>query len=220
MLSEYVPELMIITYFFWLGWEFVDCVMSGKQTFRGFVTCINNKYKRWNPNGQSFMSLNTFIDWWFGWASEMRIDFRVPCRACGGESDVLARDGTKIDISFKNMCVEPIETVSSDDPPTVTSTRRHDRSFLRGNKVAKTTLETICNKILKKQTPSNYDDTPASSCNKKFPTVSKKKFFIYFCGFVLYMAIVMDSMSSPEAKEGKIQQLPYIYIDQKHSSVL
>ena len=120
--------------------------MTGKQTFRGFVTCMNNRYQRWNPFGTLFMSLNTFIEWWFGWASRMNIDFRVPCRACGGNSNILACDGTKIGYSFKNILVEPIESFTSENV-IETKTRRNDRSFLRGNNESKLLLKNICRKI-------------------------------------------------------------------------
>lgn len=143
--------------------------MTGKQTFRGFVTCMNNKYKRWNANSLSFMSVNTFIDWWFGWASRMHVDFRVPCRACNGVSNVLACDGTKIGLSFKNLSVEPIEVITSDAPPLVTTTRRHDRSFLRGNKQAKLVLENVCRKIAKQETFTEEDKENNKHLEACFP---------------------------------------------------
>ena len=91
-----------------LGWDFVDTVMSFKQTFRGFVACQNNRYMRHDPNGPRFMSLPTFIDWFFARASRMKIDFRQRCSHCVDRSKILACDGMKIGINFKNTFVRPI----------------------------------------------------------------------------------------------------------------
>ena len=63
-----------------LGWEYVDMVNTGKQTFQDFVTIMNNRYKSSVPKSLPFVTLPTFIDWWFGWASNMRIDFREICK--------------------------------------------------------------------------------------------------------------------------------------------
>jgi hypothetical protein len=56
------------------------------------------------------MSTPVFIDWFFAWVSKMRIDFRQQCGWCGGKSNILACDGTKlgiffltIDINLKNI---------------------------------------------------------------------------------------------------------------------
>ena len=83
--------------------------MSSKETFRGFVTCYSKKYKRSSWNDASFMSLHTFIDWFFGWSSRMKIDFRQSCDWCGESPNVLACDASKIGITFKNTFVKPIE---------------------------------------------------------------------------------------------------------------
>lgn len=65
-----------------LGWEFVSSVLHDKGTFRGFVAKMNEKYEI-ASSPHLFMSLQTFIDWFFGWASSMKIDFRKGCKICG-----------------------------------------------------------------------------------------------------------------------------------------
>ena len=75
------------------------------------------------------MCLPTFIDWFFGWASRMKIDFRQGCIWCEGKPAVLACDGTKIGTNFKNTFVDPIET-SEMTTPIDNKLRRHDRCFL------------------------------------------------------------------------------------------
>ena len=79
------------------GFEFVDCVNSSHQTFSGFVSYISNKYRRF-CDGNKFMSVPTFINWWFGWASAMKIDFRKGCNSCDDQCKILACDATKIGI--------------------------------------------------------------------------------------------------------------------------
>jgi len=55
------------------------------------------------------MSFPLFIDWFFAWASRMKIDFREACKWFEGDIRV-ACDGTKLGIGFKNTFVTPIET--------------------------------------------------------------------------------------------------------------
>ena len=52
-----------------------------------------------------FMQLPRFIEWWFGWASHMKLDFRRKCSSC----DILACDGTRLGVNFSNAFVDPIE---------------------------------------------------------------------------------------------------------------
>ena len=65
-----------------VGWEFVEGVLSSKQTFSGFVKTMQFKYQRLSSR-HSFMSVNTFIKWWFLWASVMEVDFIQPFLAVG-----------------------------------------------------------------------------------------------------------------------------------------
>ena len=94
-----------------LGWDFVDNVMSSKQTFPGFAACQYNRYMRHDPKGPRLMILPTFIDWFFECASRMKISFRQRYSYCGDMSKILACDGTKIRMNFKNIFVRPIETI-------------------------------------------------------------------------------------------------------------
>ena len=77
-----------------------------------------------------FMSVNTFICWFFGWASRMNIYFRVPCSYCGDSPNLLACVGTKLGIGFRNCFVSPIETPSEAVGPDFQRKRRHDRCFI------------------------------------------------------------------------------------------
>lgn len=113
-----------------MGWEFVDLVMTSRQTFSGFVKFYKRKYKR-AKSKKTFMSRNTFIKWWFSWASSMKINFRKKCFGCGDKLKCLAADGTKIGITLKQSDVVPIETAEGE--PIKTLTRRYGRTFINNN---------------------------------------------------------------------------------------
>ena len=57
------------------------------------------------------MTSRTFIDWWFGWASNMRISFGEICSWCKNGPEILACDGTKVGLGFANAFVKPIEVL-------------------------------------------------------------------------------------------------------------
>lgn len=101
--------------------------MFSKQTFHGYMNDISRKYQRFDPCGQTFMSLKTFIECFFAWALKMQIDFRWGCHGCNGPSKRLACDVTKIE--FKNMFATRIETLSI-FPMKQAPHRRLDRCFI------------------------------------------------------------------------------------------
>ncbi|XP_047139988.1 uncharacterized protein LOC124815374 [Hydra vulgaris] len=146
-----------------LGWEFVDFVLS-KGTFSGFVNLYSNKYKRRSTSYLPFMSTQTFIDWFFAWASHMHIDFREKCHMCpeNQQIPVLACDATKIGISLKNSFVKPIESAELYEI-VPTPLRRLDRSFIFNSEKldskqfseARAHLKKICLYILSVEN-SNY----------------------------------------------------------------
>ena len=111
-----------------VGWNFVDLVMTSKQTFTGFVKVMNANYGRFLSE-KPFMTKNTFIKWWFAWASAMGIDFRKSCFGCGENIKMLAGDGTKIGITLKQSTVIPIETKKK-EAAIVTPNKGLDRVFI------------------------------------------------------------------------------------------
>ena len=62
-----------------IGWEYVDAVNFGKQTFSGFVKVTNSKCQMRRMLPTHFMQLPRFIEWWFGCASRRKLDFRRKC---------------------------------------------------------------------------------------------------------------------------------------------
>ena len=74
------------------------------------------------------MSRQTFTNWIFSWLSSFQDDFRTTCSVCKENPPVVACDGTKLGIYFKNSSVVPIEEPSS--KTTVKSVhRRTERQF-------------------------------------------------------------------------------------------
>ena len=104
--------------------------MKSKHNFRGFITCYNNKHERFGTTTEKFKALQTFINWFFAWASRMRIDFRKGCFWWKGSARILACDGTKIGIGFRNTFVAPIEYAEKIAPPNSSHLRRLDCCFL------------------------------------------------------------------------------------------
>ena len=96
--------------------------MGCKRNLLYFVNCSNEKYKRLNLQCEPFMSVLTFIDWFFAWASGMKIECRETCKWCDGNQSVLACDGTKVGINFKNTFVAPGNTHEITSP-----SRRYNR---------------------------------------------------------------------------------------------
>ena len=76
------------------------------------------------------MALQTFINWFFAGLSRMRIDFRKGCFWCKGNPRILACDGTKLGIGFRNTFFAPIAYAEKIAPPN-SSHLRLDRCFLK-----------------------------------------------------------------------------------------
>lgn len=74
------------------------------------------------------MSRQTFTEWIFSWMANFKIDFRQPCGACKYNPRILACDGTKLGIYFKNVKLEPFEKPTSTEN-IVPNHKRTDRQF-------------------------------------------------------------------------------------------
>ena len=107
--------------------EFIEAVNNGKITFSGFTKLMNLRYQRRKLSAK-FMSTQIFIQWWFAWASHMAIDFRQQCDGSGDNPEILACNGTKVGIGFKNSFVELIEQ-SCSSKILETKLKRLDRYF-------------------------------------------------------------------------------------------
>ncbi|XP_076089236.1 uncharacterized protein LOC143059604 isoform X1 [Mytilus galloprovincialis] len=113
-----------------IGWDFIDHALNTHVTFSAFCKIMSNKYSRIYSSAK-FMSVQTFISWWFSWSSKFKIDFRKQCYICKSNPIFLDCDGTKIGISFRQSNVKPIETPEPTAELIDPCHRRNDRAFLR-----------------------------------------------------------------------------------------
>jgi hypothetical protein len=96
-----------------VGWDFISRVTSSRISFSGFCKEMSRLYQTTNIMAAPFMAPNTFIFWFFGWMSTMKIDFRKEVDPfCGYNPKILACDGTHIGVSckfqvLKSPCAEP-----------------------------------------------------------------------------------------------------------------
>ena len=114
-----------------LFWDFHGLFNYGKLTFTKFCTHQTAIYKSTNPNSAPFVSNHTFLDLFFSWIVNMRIDFRLEIDPwCGHDPEVLACDGTHIGVSVKlQQLDEPI--TKPDLPDQLKAVHKiHNRCFL------------------------------------------------------------------------------------------
>lgn len=108
-----------------IGWDFVNMVTNTQMSLSAFCTITNSKYY---ASKLSFMSRNTFTDWIFSWLANFNIDFRQPCKNCKYNPNVLACDGTKLGIFFKNVSLRPFDDATT-DARVVPNHKRTSRQF-------------------------------------------------------------------------------------------
>ncbi|XP_053384247.1 uncharacterized protein LOC128550109 isoform X2 [Mercenaria mercenaria] len=116
-----------------IGWEFVSMVMNSGCTFASFCKYKTENYKIRHGNAK-FMSPTLFIRWWFSWAANMKIEFRVPCKSCGFKPRRLCCDGTRVGVGFRHASYEEINKTDEGAPVNETLHRRMDRCFLKNMK--------------------------------------------------------------------------------------
>ena len=90
-----------------IGWDFIMDVLKKRTSFGAFCAEMSIKCHTNNPMAAPFMSINTFISYFFGWLSNMKIDFRKKVDPeCSYQPQILACDGTHIRVSIKHMRLE------------------------------------------------------------------------------------------------------------------
>ncbi|KAH3897506.1 hypothetical protein DPMN_021694 [Dreissena polymorpha] len=113
-----------------IGWEFVSMVMNSSCTFSSYCQFKNEMYKT-RHNKARFMDQTVFLNFWFSWASNMKIDFRIPCGVCGYGPKRLCCDGTNVGVGFRNSNYEEITETNQALGINNTLHRRMDRCFLK-----------------------------------------------------------------------------------------
>ena len=87
-----------------IRWDFIHAVKTSKISFTGFCNEMTRVYKTTHTNGDPFMSVKTFIGWFFGWLSAFKIDFHKEIDPyCGHNPKMLACDGTHIGVSLQHL---------------------------------------------------------------------------------------------------------------------
>ncbi|KAL4240007.1 hypothetical protein ACF0H5_000802 [Mactra antiquata] len=112
-----------------IGWTFVESVKCNGCTFSSFCHLKTQDYRFRHPNAR-FMDPTVFLKWWFSWASNMKINFIVPCDVCGFQPKRLCCDGTRVGVGFRNANFEEVSKPDDDENVQQTLHRRLDRCFL------------------------------------------------------------------------------------------
>ena len=116
-----------------LGHKFMNDMVRNGTTFSRFCEEMTEVYQGYNPMLVSFVSVHTFIDWFFHFSACQEIDFRSSVDPwCGHDPKYLACDGTHVGITIKNMNVTGIET-PDEDRVVKSHHLRYDRCFLPFN---------------------------------------------------------------------------------------
>jgi hypothetical protein len=115
-----------------LGYGFLDHMFKMSCSFSSFCDWMTATYESYSgdENCASFVSVPTFIKWFFSWAAAFKLDFRQDVDPfCKHSSKVLACDGTHVGVSLRKLSITPVEQPETDEEvPTLH--RRYDRVFL------------------------------------------------------------------------------------------
>ena len=135
-----------------IGWDFVQDVVSKRTSFKAYCDDMTRKYQTNNPLSTGFMSINTFLKWFFGWISNMKIDFRKEIDpVCGYNPKVLGCDGTHIGVSIKHLHLDKPVTQPDLDELKKAKHQRIKR-LLIGQKSTREAICYCCNDIMGKIT--------------------------------------------------------------------
>lgn len=86
-----------------LGWDFIDMAKKGRMSFTAFCSIMTIRYETQHSDSLPFISVNTWVKWWFGWAAAFQIDFRLEIDPfCLYDPVMVAVDGTHSGVANKN----------------------------------------------------------------------------------------------------------------------
>ncbi len=108
-----------------MGWDFITMVSNAQVSITSYCDIVTSRYYF---SKVPFMSRNTFTDWIFSWMANFKIDFRNPCKSCKYNPKILACDGTKLGMFFKNVSLSPFESPTCDEEVTPVH-KRSSRQF-------------------------------------------------------------------------------------------
>ena len=159
-----------------IGWDFVQDVVSKKTSFKAYCDDMTRKYQTNNTLSTGFMSINTFLKWFFGWISNMKIDFRKEIDpVCGYNPKVLACNGTHIGVSIKHLHLDKPVTQPDLDEVKKAKCQRVKR-LLIGPKNTREAIHYCYNDILGKITDEERAKyvNPQQTCIDSHNTVQNK----------------------------------------------
>ena len=108
-----------------IGYDFISHISLSQISLTSFCSLVEHKYN--SPS--KFMSRQTFTECIFAWLSNFKYEFRQACELCGPNPKILACDGTKLGIFFKNSSVVSIESSTSDRVVDTVHTRTERQFF-------------------------------------------------------------------------------------------
>ena len=143
-----------------IGYDFVKSVLDSHETFSAFVSRMNHLYNSNKRNSAKFMSVKSFISWFFSWAARMKFDFLQSVDPwCQHSPKMLVGDATHVGVALKFMdkdiCIEKSELEETVTP----LHKRYNRVFLpydgKNNdliKKCRSHLCWVCMKVLSEAT--------------------------------------------------------------------
>ena len=106
------------------------------------------------------MSINTFLKWFFGWMSNMKVDFHKEIDpVCQYNPQILACDGTHIGVSIKQLHLEKLITHPDIDEIQNAKHQRVNRVLLR-NKENREQVHNLCNDVMGTHTQEEISHFP------------------------------------------------------------
>ena len=143
-----------------IGYDFVNSVLNSKSTFSGFVSHMNTLYMSNYSETPKFMSVHSFMSWFFSWAGSMKFDFRQSVDPwCKHSPKMLAGDGTHVGVAMKYIDRDISIEKSELEEVVTPQHKQYDRVFLPydgcNNDVIKNSrshLRWLCQKALSEPT--------------------------------------------------------------------
>ena len=97
-----------------VGYDFVYHLLNMQCSFSAFCKSYTRNYQELHDQAQ-FVSLPTFLSWFFSWSAAFGYDFRKDVHPfCGSNPDILVGDGTHVGVAVRNTNLTPIDTPDDD----------------------------------------------------------------------------------------------------------
>jgi hypothetical protein len=168
-----------------MGWDFLSAVRAFKTSFTGFCNELSRKYKTTHAEACPFMSVATFVKWFFNWLASFNIDFRTEIDPwCKYDPMYLACDGTHIGVSVRQLNLPHPVTATEDKKSCFTpGHKRYDRVLIpypeKGSvsdaREARYFLKYFCRKLLNRLDEVDEEEALRRKKNKRKKKKTKDK---------------------------------------------